>query len=667
MPAFHIRLGAALALVVAAAFGGAPAHGQTLLEEVHTIAAPMTAVPIEHDFTISQAGTYQVTLTDLGASLTPAAPLAAVKLAVSGGGALVGTPLVGAGTLTLSNLAPGTYVLHVVGTPGNVPGSGPIGIAITASDMTQVVAFEDVLALPSQALPNGEAVLDDSFTAPASGSYTVSLNDLKLPQSLTTLTLLLIAQGSATPVVTLPDNGALQAPVTLSSGVTYRILAVGQADASANAGLYSAVVTASGGAVVYGRAVPVGGTLHLGSPVFAAGGYTLSLADLAFPVALTQVGAVLLSNGQSVTGAGLNAAGSSNFTAVAGTYEAYAAAGAETAAPGAGSYALQVLPQGGGSPVLAVARGVTASGSALTAFSFDTNIPAAGSETLNLADFQFPAALSSLQLAAVQGGALAGTPLSAAGNINIAATSGPLSLVAFAAAGSGTAGGLFGIDVAPGGGGAAAFDVTQAVGAIFTTQKITVTAAGAYAVTATDLGFPATFANFDAIVTQGTTQAGSIYGGGTFNFTATPGDYYVNIIAQSTGSDQAGTYALAVAGAPPAPTVTLTVDRPQVATGSSVDLTWSSQNATSCTASGGWSGTEPTSGTATTATLTESTTFTLACTGPGGTTSQSVTVTVTQGGSGHGGGGTLDPALLAALGLLLAHACSRRYASGAER
>jgi tetratricopeptide (TPR) repeat protein len=655
MPASRISHAAALTLVVTAALAAAPAHGQSvLLDEVHTIAAPTTGVPIEHSFTISQAGTYQVTLTDLGASLTPSAPLAAVKLAMTSGNALVGNPLIGAGTLTLSNLASGTYELHVVGTPGTTPGSGPVGITVTASNMTQVAAFEDVIALPNSALPNGEAVLDDSFTVSANGSYSVSLDDLALPQSLQTLTLLLIAQGGATPLLTLPSNGVFQSSVTLTAGVTYRILAVGQAATGASGGLYSAVVTSggSGGAVAYGHAVPVGGTLHLGSPALAAGGYTLSLADLAFPEALTQVGAVLLLNGQSVAGAKLAAAGSSNFTAGAGTYEAYAAAGPAAAAPGAGSYALRVLPQGGGAPAFAVARGVTASGSALTAVAFDTTVPAAGPETVSLADFQFPVALSSVLLGAVQGGALEGTPLSAPGSFSITATSGPLSLVAFAAAGTGTAGGLFGVELVPGGGGTPLFDATQAVGALFYAERITVTAAGAYAVTATDLGFPASFTTYDTIVTQGTMPVGSIYGGGTFNFTATPGDYFVNFIAQPTGSDQAGTYGLTVAAAPPAPVVSLSVDNPSVTSGSTVDIIWSSQNATSCTASGGWSGTQALSGTTTSAVLTTNTTFTLTCTGAGGTASKSVSVSVTP--AGKGGGGALDATLLAVLGVLLA-------------
>jgi hypothetical protein len=57
-------------------------------------------------------------------------------------------------------------------------------------------------------------------------------------------------------------------------------------------------------------------------------------------------------------------------------------------------------------------------------------------------------------------------------------------------------------------------------------------------------------------------------------------------------------------------------------------LKWSSTNATSCTASGGWSGTMPTSGTQTSGVIGSSTTFTLSCMGAGGTAVLSTTVTV---------------------------------------
>jgi len=57
-------------------------------------------------------------------------------------------------------------------------------------------------------------------------------------------------------------------------------------------------------------------------------------------------------------------------------------------------------------------------------------------------------------------------------------------------------------------------------------------------------------------------------------------------------------------------------------------LTWISQNADSCTASGDWSGSKLTSGSESTGNLTSSKTYTITCTGPGGSVSDSVTVDV---------------------------------------
>jgi hypothetical protein len=62
--------------------------------------------------------------------------------------------------------------------------------------------------------------------------------------------------------------------------------------------------------------------------------------------------------------------------------------------------------------------------------------------------------------------------------------------------------------------------------------------------------------------------------------------------------------------------------------GAKSTLTWSSTNATSCSASGGWSGTLATSGSSSTAALTAATTYTLTCTGTGGSASENVTVAV---------------------------------------
>ena len=81
-------------------------------------------------------------------------------------------------------------------------------------------------------------------------------------------------------------------------------------------------------------------------------------------------------------------------------------------------------------------------------------------------------------------------------------------------------------------------------------------------------------------------------------------------------------------GGTTAPSVTISSDPSIVASGGSTTITWSSTNATACTASGAWSGTEPVSGTHGTGALTADTTYTLNCTGPGGSTQQSTTVTM---------------------------------------
>ena len=78
----------------------------------------------------------------------------------------------------------------------------------------------------------------------------------------------------------------------------------------------------------------------------------------------------------------------------------------------------------------------------------------------------------------------------------------------------------------------------------------------------------------------------------------------------------------------PAPTVTLSVGPSAIASGGSSTLTWSSMNATSCSAGGGWSGIKAVRGTQSTGTLSANSTFTLTCSGSGGSASQSATVAV---------------------------------------
>ena len=80
---------------------------------------------------------------------------------------------------------------------------------------------------------------------------------------------------------------------------------------------------------------------------------------------------------------------------------------------------------------------------------------------------------------------------------------------------------------------------------------------------------------------------------------------------------------------PAAPTVTLSVKPTAIAVGQSATLNWSSTNATSCTASGAWNGTQATSGSQSeTPTASGNSTYELTCTGAGGSASASGVLTV---------------------------------------
>lgn len=77
------------------------------------------------------------------------------------------------------------------------------------------------------------------------------------------------------------------------------------------------------------------------------------------------------------------------------------------------------------------------------------------------------------------------------------------------------------------------------------------------------------------------------------------------------------------------PKLLLSASPTAVVSGGTAQLAWSSVNATSVVASGGWSGNQALNGAAVTPVLLTPTAFTLTATGPGGTVSRTVTVAIT--------------------------------------
>ena len=95
-----------------------------------------------------------------------------------------------------------------------------------------------------------------------------------------------------------------------------------------------------------------------------------------------------------------------------------------------------------------------------------------------------------------------------------------------------------------------------------------------------------------------------------------------------TGAGGSATHTANVSVTNAAPSVSLAASPSTVLSGANTTLTWSSTNATSCTASGGWLGSRATSGSSTTGALNTTTTYALACSGAGGTANKTATVTV---------------------------------------
>jgi hypothetical protein len=76
------------------------------------------------------------------------------------------------------------------------------------------------------------------------------------------------------------------------------------------------------------------------------------------------------------------------------------------------------------------------------------------------------------------------------------------------------------------------------------------------------------------------------------------------------------------------PTLSFSVQPGSVAAGQSATLTWNSTNATACSASGAWAGSQLTHGSVSTGALNQTTTYNLTCSGEGGATTAAVTVQV---------------------------------------
>lgn len=140
--------------------------------------------------------------------------------------------------------------------------------------------------------------------------------------------------------------------------------------------------------------------------------------------------------------------------------------------------------------------------------------------------------------------------------------------------------------------------------------------------------------------------------GTAVNFDFTPGSATdCNVVQHGTATDilsavTNGTYV--ITGQPQSgPSVDIKANSQDgpitIDSGSSTNLSWTTSNASTCTASGDWSGNKGTSGSQSTGNLNSSKTYTLTCQGNGGSASDSVTISISSPGGGSSNPGDSTP------------------------
>jgi plastocyanin len=641
------RLATLLMAFVSLAMYCGVAQADALIDETSLVGLPTVAAPSQFSFTASATEALTVTLTDFQ---TPAA-FSNLQIAVTQDDMLVGSATADSShtaAVAITAAAGSVYVVYVIGTPATTQGIGSFGACVTRNaDPTPrscVPAYSFSGNIETPAAPNntGVSTLNTTFAATSSGTYQVTLTDDAFPVPLQMVSATIFS-GSSQIGGVIPAGAAT--PVALTGGVTYTLLVAAQAAASPQAGLYGVHITDPSGAPVFDRTLPVGA---LGASTVVANpgvqALTLTLNDFAYPASLGLVGGAVTSGGVAL--GTLTAAGTlPNIMAPAGNLEVW-----QYALPGGGPGVYSLSLAGSAATLYSTTQVVNPGGTASSgSFAFVVQLPASGTYNLSVSDFQFPGVLQGLSSTIAQNG----VALTVGSNGDFMAGAG-LAVVVVNAQAPTSGNGIFAVTVETKDSPAQILlDQTQAVGGVFNTRVINYGASGSYTVSLADLGFPTNFQNLAVVLSQGSQVLGKIFGSGTFPISATPGQYVLTFVA-APGAENYGLYSIKIASAVPA--LSFTTSASSVSAGQTVQLTWSSQNAVSCTAAGnsGWTGDQPLTGT-TAVSIAANVTLTLSCTGPGGSVTQSVSVAIsTPAASGSkGGGGDLDPALLSLLAMLL--------------
>lgn len=598
-------------------------------------------LPAPVEFQIAVAGDYRVTLTDLATPAALSSLQAIVTRDLNVVARLTVTTTASAPATQTFNATPGAYHVHVLGVPAAALASGAFGLKVApAGGGTPLMEHADVI-VAAPAPGDGMSVLQTTFGISQDASHRLVITDLGFPAALASTQTLLLRLTSGDPVI-VPINGGI------FSGTpgTYQLLIVARASLPSLAGLYSVIVDTGQGTPAVFRSTQRVGNLPQPTSVTitTAGTHTLTLADASFPASLTSLAGVAVQK-DTVKGT-LSAAGTASLGSLdAGVLEIYVR-GVPAPSEEIGTFSVTLVR--GTQTLVSQMRIVDSSADPKTPAIFATeslNPVAAGNYQMNLKDFGLPQPFVSLKGAVTQGAAVVGT-FNGTGTAQFTLNPGPVKILIAARppidTGSGNAA-LFGMTLAPGGGGDTVLETTQGVGSLFRVDTVSIDAAGSYDLLLKDLEFPAAMQTAALVVTRGTTLTAQILGSGSVpRQSLSTGTYVLNFLGEPATSSAYGAYGIRVAQSAAQPTVTLSANPASVTAGQSTTLQWSSTDATTCSATGGWSGTKTPTGSQPVGPLNANSTFGLNCTGPGGSGTASVAVNVAAPSpGGRGGGGAM--------------------------
>jgi hypothetical protein len=400
------------------------------------------------------------------------------------------------------------------------------------------------------------APTQETFTIAAAASGTaqpdllVTFTDFQTPAALASASVV-VTQGATLVGNTTLSSGATTATLALPAAVgTFTLRVIGAPNAAAGAGTFSVCVAPKATPTACIADASLAGnisqpstasnasesTLALTLTVTTAGAYTFTYTDDQFPVALSVAPSLALFQGsQPVSGAVPLPASPATLTLAAGTYTLLAIAEAN-ATTTAGLYSISVT---GPSGVTALVNSAYPVGTLAPAATL-TN-PTAQNLTLEVTDFQFPAALASASVLVTSGATVLGTATVGAGSVSITgAPAGTLQLWTYAAAGTGA--GTYEVDIDS----ATAASVSRTAYGVagsgtfaYAVVSPAALAAGSYTATANDFQFPSALNSVQFAVAQSDVILKQASAVGSLSFTATA-DPVVLLVAATPGSGGSG-------------------------------------------------------------------------------------------------------------------------------